>query len=45
VGKIDGFAGPKTRRAVQSFQLDNEIEADGIIDQVLIGLIKSKTGK
>lgn len=44
-GTIDGFDGVNTRNAVMAFQRDNNIQADGIIDVSLTGLLFALTGK
>lgn len=30
-GNIDGVIGPKTKKAIESFQMQNELKADGIV--------------
>ena len=44
-GKVDGLAGRNTIRAVKSFQRDNGLDDNGIINTVLIGLVKTRTAK
>lgn len=44
-GIIDGFDGVNTRKAIMAFQRDNNIQADGIIDLKLIGLLSALTGR
>jgi len=44
-GGADGMLGPNTRQAVKQFQRDNDLDDNGRVNTVLLGLIKSKTGR
>ena len=41
-GPIDGFIGPKTRKAVRKFQMNFELEVNGRVTHKLIEIISSK---
>ena len=38
-GPIDGAMGPSTRRAIRSYQKDNEIEQDGRVTEALVAAL------
>jgi peptidoglycan hydrolase-like protein with peptidoglycan-binding domain len=45
VGRPDGVAGARTRAAVQKFERDNGLPADGIIDAAVYAALKRTTEK